>query len=140
MKKEVSKPNTFLIDTNIIVDFLIIRNKISHEEAKKVFEDIKRGSFQVILLHWVLMEVIFVLKKYYHLEIKQILESCITLLSEKNIYHPQKKLLIESLKLSYKHNTALVDSLLINYSKKHSLPVLTFDKKLLKLSQWSSKK
>gem|GEM_PF-3742126 len=81
------------------------------------------------------MEVIFVLKKYYHLEIKQILESCITLLSEKNIYHPQKKLLIESLKLSYKHNTALVDSLLINYSKKHSLPVLTFDKKLLKLSQ-----
>gem|GEM_PF-5192464 len=47
----MSKPNTFLIDTNIIVDFLIIRNKISHEEAKKVFEDIKRGSFQVILLH-----------------------------------------------------------------------------------------
>ncbi len=123
----------YLLDANIMIDFLVERNPHQHKKAKEIFEKIKQWEINALVIHWVIMEVIFIMTKRYNFEKKKILFRCIYILKQKHIINPQKELLINSLLLAAKENISFVDWILTNYSNTYTIPVLTFDKKLLKL-------
>ena len=56
-----------LIDTNIIIRFLIGDHEQHLQESIQIFQAIESGAFQVEILDVVLMESLFVLTKFYKL-------------------------------------------------------------------------
>ena len=60
-----------LIDTNIIIRFLVADNEEQFKIAKDIFFEIEKSQRIVIILDVVFMEAFFVLTKLLHLLIKK---------------------------------------------------------------------
>ncbi len=124
----------YLIDTNIIVRFLVGDKKEHFQKAKEFFKKIEEGTIQAILLDMVICEVIYVLDKVYAIERKKILQSIHKLLFLKGIVNRNKSVLIEAITILEHKKIDFVDALLCVKSKMYDYKIFSFDEKLLKCS------
>ena len=117
-----------LIDTNIIIRFLVGDNEEHLKISQKIFSDIEKGKLQVIILDSVLMEAYFVLTKVYKLPKKDILNDLKTILVLDGVVNSDKVILNEVLNLVENKNIDFVDALLYAKSKLQGFEKISFDK------------
>ena len=59
----MSKKNLIVLDTNVIILFLVGDDKALYEKSAKIFSDIENDSIKAIIMESGLAETVFVLEK-----------------------------------------------------------------------------
>ncbi|TXK92888.1 PIN domain nuclease [Methylococcaceae bacterium HT1] len=121
-----------LIDTNIIIRFLIGDHKEQLVESTRIFEEIESGNLQVEILDVVLMEVLFVLTKFYDLPKAEVVTDLKAILAMEGVINSNKVILFEALSLFVDKNVDFVDALICTKSKLQGYEWLSFDRDVIK--------
>jgi predicted nucleic-acid-binding protein len=117
-----------LIDTNIIIRFLIGDHEQHLQESIKIFHAIEIGDLQVEILDVVLMEALFVLTKFYKLPKSEVVADLKSILAMEGIINTDKLILFEALSLFADKNIDFVDALICSKTKLQGYNALSFDK------------
>lgn len=119
-----------LLDTNLIIRFLIKDDPGQFEAAQKLFSSLNEN---LILTDLVLAEAVWTLHSVYKLTKQAVIEKLLKLLELKNLtanYH----LLANSLLIYRDHNISFIDAYLIAYCEQNKLDgIYSFDKDLDKI-------
>lgn len=122
----------YLLDTNIIIRFLVGDNKEHLEKSTEYFEKIEQGLMEVEILSDVLMETYFVLTKFYKLPKTEVISDLKTILSFEGVVNKNKIILFETLSVVENKNIDFVDALICVKCKFQNYDKLSFDKDLEK--------
>lgn len=117
----------YLLDTNIIIRFLIGDDEKFLAQSKKYFQDIENSILEVEILEGVLMEAFFVLTKFYKLPKKSVLSDLKIILSLEGVVNTNKTILFETLCLIENKNIDFVDALICAKSALQGYGKLSFD-------------
>ncbi len=102
-----------LLDTNVLIRFLTADESPKYKTLYSFFQFLEQGQMRVELKLIVLFQVIFVLKSFYKVPKKQIVDSMKNILKLKGIHIKEKKIVQRSLELWSNNNIEIVDSYLI---------------------------
>ncbi|MGR3303493.1 MAG: PIN domain-containing protein [Candidatus Scalindua sp.] len=120
-----------LLDTNIILRFLVADDTNKYERTKALFSLIESGRVTVDLEHTVIFEIIYVLKSYYKREKQEIYDAVIKIINLKNVRVKKKEMMKKALSIWKDKNMGLVDSQLIAMSASGDAKcIYSFDKGL----------
>lgn len=120
---------TKLIDTNIVVRFLVRDNEAQYSRVIEWFKQAESGQLELVLESVVVAETCFVLESFYKVKRANIADSMKTLLSQKWLKVPSRQALL-SMWSDYESGLHFVDCFLIALSVSHRGGVLTFDKQI----------
>ena len=122
----------YLLDTNIIIRFLLGDDEKFLEQSMQYFRDIENASIEVEILEGVLMEAFFVLTKFYKLPKNEVIADLKTILALDGVVNNDKIILFETLNIIESKNIDFVDSLICAKSRLQGYGYLSFDKDLKK--------
>lgn len=118
-----------IIDTNVILRFLLGDNEEKFERSKIFFEKLEFGADEVLLTEMVFAEVVWVLNKVYEVPRKEIAENFAKLITCRGIKTVfEKDLFIESLNMYTTHSSDIQDVFLAVVAKDKECTIVTFDK------------
>lgn len=123
---------TLLIDTNVIVRYLIGDHAEHLAIATTLFTQVERGEVEVIILDSVVMEAFFVLTKFYQLPKAEVIDDLKNILAFAGVINDDKFQIIETLNLVLYKNIDFVDAWLCVKSKLYELELFSFDERLNK--------
>lgn len=123
----------YLIDTNIIIRFLIGDDEKHLSLSIEYFKQIESGQIQVEILSEVLMEAYFVLTKFYKIDKSEVIGDLKTILCFEGVINANKAILIETLSMMEYKNIDFVDALICAKCKLQNYKNLSFDKDLKKV-------
>ncbi len=118
----------YLLDTNIIIRFLVGDHKEHLAKSIEIFRDIETAKLQVEILDGVLMEAFFVLTKFYKLPKNEVINDLKTILTLNGVVNNNKTILYETLNIIENRNIDFVDALICAKSKLQGFGKLSFDK------------
>ena len=122
----------YLLDTNIIIRFLVGDHEEHLKKSTEYFEQIEQGSMEVEILSDVLMEAFFVLTKFYKLPKVEVISDLKTILSFEGVVNKDKVILFETLSIIENKNLDFVDALICAKCRFQNYEKLSFDKDLNK--------
>ena len=102
-----------LLDTNVIVRFLIAEENDKYKGLYEFFGSLERGEMRVELKLIVLFQVIFVLKSYYKVPKEEIASRMIDLLGYKGIITKERRMILRMIEIWRDNNLDIVDCYLI---------------------------
>ncbi|MCH9741351.1 MAG: PIN domain-containing protein [Epsilonproteobacteria bacterium] len=116
-----------LIDTNIIIRFLVGDHEEHLAIATEIFTQVENGAIEVEILEAVVMEALFVLIKFYKLPKSEVIADLKRLIVLRGVVG-DKVLLIETLNIFEDENVDFVDALICAKSRLQGYGKLSFDK------------
>ena len=119
-----------LLDTNIILRFLVGDNKPQQKEASDIFKEAENGKRKILVKPLVVAEACFVLESFYKKTKDEIAESMEVFLSQKWLKVEDRQPLLVMWQW-YRENLHFVDSYLLACVELNKSKILTFDKGLL---------
>jgi predicted nucleic-acid-binding protein len=123
-----------VIDTNIVLRFLLADQPEHFSRAKRLMDEVQAGKRKACLAESVLAECIFVLTKFYKVPKEEAAGSLAELLDYKGFTGEHMPILRSALALFVAHKIAFVDALILATIRHHGWHLETFDKALLKLT------
>lgn len=120
----------YLLDTNIIIRFLVGDHEEHLAKSTAIFREIETAKLQVEILDGVLMEAYFVLTKFYKLPRKDVINDLKTILNLNGVINTNKTILYEALNIIENKNIDFLDALICAKSKLQGFGKLSFDKDL----------
>lgn len=123
-----------LLDTNIILRFLVGDNKLQQEEASDIFKEAESDKRKILIKSIVVAEVCFVLESFYKKSKEEVANSMEIFLSQKWLKVEDRQPLLTMWQW-YRENMHFVDSYLLACAKLGKSKILTFDKNLNKKLQ-----
>jgi len=127
----VSIKKKTIIDTNVILRFLLNDNSLQTKQAEKIFLEAEKGSLEIPDL--VIAEIVFVLLSVYKLTKKSVVAKIRSLLEYEN-FSTNRKTLSLALSVFEVSNISFVDSYLVGLVKSRKTNTLfSFDKKINKI-------
>jgi predicted nucleic acid-binding protein len=102
-----------LVDTNVIVRFLLGDKDEKYKGIYELFKRIEEGTESVECPILIFFQVIFVLKSVYRVKKDEIIEAMSLLLKYRNFYIARKSTLERTLHLWKRHNLDIIDCYLI---------------------------
>ena len=120
----------YLIDTNIIIRFLIGDNDEHLAVSSEHFRQIENGEIQAEILSEVLMEAYFVLTKFYKIDEAEVLQDLKAILCLEGVVNKDKAILIETLNIIEHKHIDFVDALICAKCRLQNYKKLNFDKDL----------
>lgn len=102
-----------LLNTNVVLRFLTSDKSRKYKRLFEFFMSLERGDIRAELKLIVLFQVIFVLKSYYGVPKKEIVQGIQNLLKYKGITIKEKKIVQRTLKLWSEKNVKIVDCYLV---------------------------
>lgn len=124
---------TYLLDTNIIIRFLIWDWWELFEKSKKIFGQIEDEKIYVEILDCIVSECVYVLESFYEQSRSVISENLKKMIILNWVINDNKLELIEALSLYENKNIDFVDALIVSTCNIWNYKSLSFDKKLNKL-------
>lgn len=121
-----------LLDTNIILRYLVGDSEILHKKAVSIFKKAEAGELKLLIKVVVVAESCFVLESFYKKSLEEIASSMEVLLSQKWIQIEDRKGLL-GMWTNYRNRLHFVDSYLLSSAKVNKYKILTFDKELEKV-------
>lgn len=119
-----------LVDTNLIIRFLLKDNLVQAEAAKKI---LTQSSEDLVLTDIAVAEVVWVLQSVYKFQKQEVVEKLFQLLKLRYLI-TNFSLLIDSLITYQNHSISFVDAYLIAYCEHNKLEgIYSFDKGLDKI-------
>ena len=122
----------YLIDTNIIIRYLIQDNKEHFAKSQKIFKQIERMDMHVEILDGVIMECLYVLIKFYKLPKNEVIDDMRTILYLDVIVNNNKHILLESLTIYKEKNIDFIDCQLCAKRQLENYEIISFDSDLSK--------
>ena len=122
----------YLLDTNIIIRFLVGDHQEHLAKSIEIFKDIESAKLQVEILDGVLMEAFFVLTKFYKLPKDEVINDLKTILALNGVINSNKIILYETLNIIEVKNIDFVDALICAKSKIQGFGKISFDSDLKK--------
>jgi len=122
----------YLLDTNVIIRFLVGDHKEHLAKSIEIFKDIEKAKLQVEILDGVLMEAYFVLIKFYKLPRIDVINDLKTILALNGVINSNKAILYEALNIIENKNIDFVDALICAKSKLQGFGKLSFDEDVKK--------
>jgi predicted nucleic acid-binding protein len=116
-----------LLDTNLIVRFLVGDHEKHARAAAKLFEAADRNERTLIVLPAVLAECVFVLESFYKRSRSDIGRALVTLLSSPGVEIPEMEIHLDALERYAVNNLHFVDCTLAAYAASKKLALATFD-------------
>lgn len=126
---------TYLIDTNIILRFLLNDVPSQCLKIKTKLKDAKSGKLRLVITDIIFFESYFTLTSYYKYSKENVLEVLESLISSGYFEVENRDILLESLKIYKLSNLSFVDSYLAARSGPDMADIFTFDKKLQKYAE-----
>ena len=120
-----------LVDTNVILRYLVGDNKNQKEEAKRWFKEAKDDKRKLVIKPLVIAEACFVLESFYKKNREEIANVFEVFLSQRWLGVDDREAML-SLWFWYRQKLHFVDSYLLALAKSNHSKLLSFDKKLLK--------
>lgn len=121
-----------IIDTNIIVRFLVGDHAEHLQITTRLFEAVARGERQIIILDTVLMETLFVMVKFYKLDKAEVVADLKALLALSGVVNSDKMVQFEALDLHVHKNIDFVDALICAKCSLQGHEKISFDQDLTK--------
>ena len=122
-----------VLDTNVIIRFLVGDNPTQQSQASTWFKEAESGKRQIVVQPLVVAEACFVLESFYKKKRLEIANAFTVFLAQKWLHVENRETLI-ALWPYYTKNLHFVDSFLLSWAESNTATVLSFDKKLLKLT------
>lgn len=116
-----------LIDTNVIVRFLVGDHEEHLLESTRIFEEIEAGKLEVEILENVIMEALFVLTRFYDLPAAQIVNDLKSILVLEGVINTNKMILSDALSLHAEKNVDFVHALICTESELQGYDRISFD-------------
>lgn len=117
----------YLIDTNVIIRFLVGDHAEHLAQSSAIFERVEQGEIEIHILESVLMEVFFVLTKFYKIPKEEVINDLKRILSLDGVVNDDKLILFETLSIIENKNIDFVDALLCAKQRLQGLEILSFD-------------
>ncbi|OGQ44851.1 MAG: hypothetical protein A3H42_01285 [Deltaproteobacteria bacterium RIFCSPLOWO2_02_FULL_46_8] len=130
MGAEVMKTR-FLLDTNVILRFLITEQSPQKQKAIEWFQEAENGHRSIIVTPLVVAEASFVLESYYKADRKVIADQLEVFVSQRWLQVEERPVL-QKLWNDYREGLHFVDSYLRARSVLDERELLTFDRQMLK--------
>ena len=122
----------YLLDTNIIIRFLVGDHQEHLVTSIEYFKEIESAKRQVEILDTVMMEAFFVLTKFYKLPKDEVINDLKVILALNGVINSNKPILYETLNIMESKNIDFVDALICAKSKLQGFAKLSFDNDLKK--------
>ena len=129
------KNKVILLDTNVIIRYLLGDNDKLSKMANEIFVPIEKGHQKAIILESVFTESVFILAKVYAVPKDKIYEALVALIQYKGIINDDKQSLKAALDLFSHTNLHIVDCILAAKAKQHNYELVSFDQELIKVSE-----
>ncbi len=123
---------TNVIDTNIILRYLVGDNERLHQKSKEIFKKAENGDINLLIKAVVVAETCFVLESFYKKSLDEIASAMEVLLSQKWLKVEDRKGLL-GMWTNYRNKLHFVDSYLLSSAKVNKYKILTFDKEIEKI-------
>ncbi len=128
--KPLSK--VYLIDTSVILRYLLGDHKSFSPKAKAFMELISQGTKKAEIPSVVMVECVYVMEKFYKIPRNEIVDKLTKILNFSGIVNPDKSEILEAL-LKYANTTTdIVDCMLAAQSSPEKV-IISFDKDFDKL-------
>jgi predicted nucleic-acid-binding protein len=124
---------TYLIDTNVILRYLLDDHPEFSPKALQLMQQISTSRKKAEILDVVLLECIYVMDKFYNIPSTEIVDRLSRLLNFSGIVNSNKAVQIKALMTYQEKNIDFVDCLLSAYSGTEK-PVVSFDRDFRKLA------
>ena len=121
-----------LIDANVIIRFLVREENTLYVKSVEIIERVEKGELKVEILSEVLMEVLFIMTKYYKVPLRDIIEDLKIILRLEGVVNENKYILINSLDMMVEKKIDYVDALICSKSKLQGYGKISFDKDVMK--------
>lgn len=121
-----------LIDTNVIIRFLAADVEKQHLISVDIMNKIRNEEIKVEILSEVIMEVLFIMTKFYNEPKNSIIEYLQSILLLDGVVNKDKFIIIETLSMMHYKNIDFVDSLICVKSKMQGYGKISFDKNVMK--------
>lgn len=126
---------SYLIDTNVLLRFLLGDVKDQAEVAKDLFIKARRGEATITIPLLVYVETVFALIKLYRFPKNKVIEILTDIIDLPFIQIENRDLMREALIYYRDSPVGFVDALVAVQAKQKGMTLITFDKKLKKLSK-----
>jgi predicted nucleic-acid-binding protein len=126
--------NRRLVDTNLIVRYLVQDHDKHAEAAGKLFEACDRGDIVILLLPVVLAECVFVLESFYEHHRGAIASALGRLISSPGVEINRAGIYLDALDRYRKTKVHFVDCLIAATASAESIPVAGFDRDFRKFT------
>jgi len=121
-----------LIDTNVLVRFLVNDDEAQYQKSQEIIARIETGAVSVELLSEVIMEVLFVMTKYYGADLGSVAGDIKTLLAFPGVVNRNKHILIVALDIMVEKKIDYVDALICAKKRLEGYEWISFDRDLQK--------
>jgi predicted nucleic-acid-binding protein len=123
----------YVIDTNVIIRYLLSDDKELYKKAYNFFDLLKPGKAKAYLEQTVLTETVFVLSKVYNASREDIAKALSNLLLLKGILNEEKDILTKALTLYASTELHIVDCIIAAKCMLGQIVPMTFDVELKKI-------
>lgn len=123
-----------LVDTNLIVRYLVQDQEKQAKTAGKLFDACDRGEVVIVVLPAVLAECVFVLESFYEHPREDVASALTTLISTPGVEIHTPEIHLDALERYRKTKVHFVDCLIAASSAAEGNPVATFDKDFRKFT------
>ena len=122
----------YLIDTNVILRYLLGDHQRFSPRAKKFMQDVATGTRKAEIPSVVIVECIYVMEKYYKIAKSEIVDALNRILNFKGIVNPDRSEILSALIKFDETNTDIVDCIIAGQSTPNRV-IVSFDKDSSKL-------
>jgi len=122
------KKRSSLVDTNVILRYLLADHPQFYEKAKDLFEKVRFGTEKVIILESVLTECVYVLMKFYKVPKEEVTDKLSALLRYRGVANDDKSVQLEALVIFAIQNIDMVDAILLARARIGQYNLISFDK------------
>lgn len=119
-----------IIDTNLIVSYLVNDEPNLYKKARDFFDLVKLGKIKAVLEQTIFTETVSILAELYEVPRNKICNTLTGLLEYKGIYNFEKETLLEALILYAQTNLSIANCIIVAKAKLQNIEIETFDQKL----------
>jgi len=123
-----------LVDTNLIVRYLVQDHEKHAKAAEKLFDACDRGDVAVVVLPAVLAECVFVLESFYEHSRADIASALGRLISSPGVEIDSPTIQLDALDRYRKTKVHFVDCLIAATAANENMPVASFDQDFRKFN------
>lgn len=119
-----------VIDTNLLVRYLINDDQKKAEAVDNLLGKAAKGEVRIVIPSVVIAELVWVLESFYHLKADAILELVEAIINTSGLDVADKSTVISALRLCRSKNIDFIDAWIIEFAKERDVKTIyTFDKK-----------
>ena len=115
-----------VLDTNVLLRFLVGDNEKQHAQAERWLKEAEIGKKKIVILPIVIAEAVFVLESFYKRSRVEIVRSLLVFISQRWL-EVQDRETLSKMWSWYEQGFHFVDTILLAWSQVNEGAVLTFD-------------